>query len=109
MRRNHELVVTARQVLCEKLSLEPPCPPEFLGTIATIFLPPPASGATLKPPLFLDPLQDVLLRRDKIEVPVMPWPAYPGRVLRVAAQLYNSLPQYDKLAQVLAKRLPVPH
>jgi len=57
----------------------------------------------------LDPLQDILLRRDKIEVPLMPWPAPPGRVLRVAAQLYNSLPQYARLAEVLAKRLHIRH
>jgi isopenicillin-N epimerase len=101
--------VAARKILCEKLSIEPPCPAEFLGTIATIFLPPPAANETFKPPLFLDPLQDVLLRRDKIEVPVMPWPASPGRVLRVAAQLYNSLPQYERLAETLAKRLHVRH
>jgi len=109
MKRNHELAMAARKILCEKLSTEPPCPTEFLGTIATIFLPPPAANETLNPPLFLDPLQDALLRQDKIEVPVMPWPAPTGRVLRVAAQLYNSLPQYERLAEALAKRLHVRH
>jgi isopenicillin-N epimerase len=32
---------------------------------------------------------------------VIPWPASPGRLLRVSAQLYNSLPQYERLAAVL--------
>ena len=109
MKRNHELAAAARKILCEKLNIEPPCPTEFLGTLATIFLPPLGASKALKPPLFLDPLQDILLRRDKIEVPLMPWPAPPGRVLRVAAQLYNSLPQYARLAEVLAKRLHIRH
>jgi len=109
MKRNHELAAAARKILCEKLNIEPPCPTEFLGTLATIFLPPLGANKALKPPLFLDPLQDILLRRDKIEVPLMPWPAPPGRVLRVAAQLYNSLPQYARLAEVLAKRLHIRH
>jgi isopenicillin-N epimerase len=40
-----------------------------------------------------------------IEVPVYPWPAPPKRLLRISAQLYNSLPQYEFLAKVLAEEL----
>jgi isopenicillin-N epimerase len=56
--------------------------------------------------LFLDPLQDRLLREFHIEVPIMYWPKKPQRILRIAAQLYNSLPQYERLAGVLKKVLP---
>jgi isopenicillin-N epimerase len=106
MKRNHALAVAARQMLCETLNLPVPCPPELIGTLATIPLPPLPAGVTPKPPIFLDPLQETLLNRYKIEVPIMPWPGFPNRALRLAAQLYNSLPQYEKLAAILAKRLP---
>ncbi len=56
-------------------------------------------------PLYLDPLQDRLLEEFKIEVPIIPWPAPPKRLLRVSAQLYNSLPQYEQLAGALKKLL----
>ncbi|MFA6546833.1 MAG: aminotransferase, partial [Limisphaerales bacterium] len=58
-----------------------------------------------KNPLYLDALQDRLLAGFNIEVPVIPWPAPPRRLLRVSAQLYNSLPQYERLAEVLRKLL----
>jgi isopenicillin-N epimerase len=32
-------------------------------------------------------------------VPVIPWPAPSKRLLRISAQLYNSLPQYELLAK----------
>jgi len=58
-----------------------------------------------KPSLFLDPLQDKLLRDYAIEAPIIPWPAWPKRVLRIATQLYNSLPQYERLAGALVETL----
>ena len=41
-----------------------------------------------------------------IEVPIMPWPHQPKRVLRVSAQLYNSIDDYEKLADALGELLP---
>ncbi len=103
--RNHALVVAARRVICEALGVAAPCPESMLGTLVAIPLPPLAANQVPPPPLFLDPLQDELLFRHRLEVPIIPWPARPGRLLRVAAQLYNSLPQYARLAQVLQKKL----
>jgi hypothetical protein len=48
-----------------------------------------------------DPLQRALLSRHRIEVPVMPFPAPPARVLQVAAQVYNSEEQVHSLAAAL--------
>jgi isopenicillin-N epimerase len=101
MRRNRELALAARSILCEALQIEPPCPDEFIGSLASL----PISDATntepSKSPLYSDALQDELLNQHSIEVPIIPWPAPPKRLLRVSAQLYNSLPQYELLAQAL--------
>ncbi len=98
--RNHDLAVRARTILCEALGVEPPCPEAMLGTMASVPLPeggpPPAESA-----LYLDPLQDVLLDRWGIEVPVAPWPTPSQRLLRVSAQLYNEAAQYERLAAAL--------
>ena len=57
--------------------------------------------APSKSPLYLDPWQNQLLDVYQIEVPIISWPAAPRRLLRISAQLYNSLPQYEKLAGAL--------
>jgi isopenicillin-N epimerase len=50
-------------------------------------------------------MQDELFRHHAIEVPVVPWPEPPKRVLRISAQLYNSRAQYEYLARALLTRL----
>ena len=50
MRRNHELAVQARRMLCERLGVTPLCPEEMLGSMAAVRLPddppgPPAADA----------------------------------------------------------------
>ncbi len=101
MRRNHQLVAAARRVLCASLECELPCPEEFLGSLASVPLPRPAVREELHTPFLLDPWQDELLEKHRIEVPIIPWPRWPRRLLRVSAQLYNSLPQYERLVDVL--------
>jgi isopenicillin-N epimerase len=106
MRRNHELALTARKLLCEALDIAPPCPDEFIGSLASIPIPDAKDATPANNPLYLDPLQDRLLAEFGIEVPVIPWPAPPKRLLRVSAQLYNSPSQYQQLAKALAQLLP---
>ena len=98
--RNRELALTARGILCAALGVEPPCPEEMIGSLVSLPIPdgssePPTSG------LYVDPLQEVLVREHRIEVPIIPWPAPPRRLLRVSAHLYNSREQYERLAKVL--------
>jgi isopenicillin-N epimerase len=102
-RRNHTLALAARKLICDALEIDLPCPDELIGSLAAIPIPAAMADSKPKPPLFLDPLQDKLLRDYGIEVPVIPWPAWPQRLLRVSAQLYNSLPQYERLAIALKK------
>lgn len=107
MRRNHQLVLTGRKVLCDALQSEPPCPSELIGSIASVALPPAVVERHPASPLYSDRLQDRLRAEHGIEVPIIPWPTVPGtasvqpRLLRISAQQYNAVEQYQKLANAL--------
>ncbi len=103
MQRNRALALAARDLLCETLKISPPCPEDMIGTLAAVPLPDMSASDIAGISNGLDPLRGKLLREHNIEVPVFPWPTPPKRWLRVSAQLYNSLPQYEKLAAVLKK------
>ena len=104
MERNHGLALAARRILCDTLGATPPCPADMIGSLAAVPLPdgspePPSS------PLYADPLQDALLDRFGIQVPIVPWPGPPKRLVRVSAQLYNRPEHYEKLAAALSELL----
>lgn len=103
MARNRALAIAARKILCAALKISEPCPEEFIGSLAAMRLPDAPPDALPRQPFNEYPLQDWLRVQQGIEVPVMPWPAPPKRLLRISAQLYNSLPQYERLAAALAK------
>lgn len=105
MRRNREKALWARSLLARSLGVELPCPDEMIGSMATLPLPD-GSSAPATSPLYLDPLQDALLDAYSIEVPIIPWPAPPKRLLRVSAQLYNTEADYEALSRALASLLP---
>ncbi len=102
-RRNRELALAARALLCKALELEAPCPESMVGCLAA--LPLPERRAAPSEPLGIDPLQLRLFETHRIEVPVFTWPAAPRRVTRVSAQLYNRLEQYQRFADVLRAEL----
>ena len=104
MARNRALALEARAILCQALDIAPPCPEECVGAMAAVPLPDAGESERAAPPLYMDPLQDDLLARHAIEVPVIPWPAFPKRLLRVSAQLYNNRAQYQLLAAALRER-----
>lgn len=98
MRRNRALALVARDLLCETLRIDKPAPDDMLGAMASVPLP---DATETVSPSAGDPLQDRLYAEHKIEAPVMPWPHHPKRLLRISAQLYNELSEYEKLASAL--------
>jgi len=105
MAANRALALAARKILCASLQVPEPCPGEFIGSLAAVFLPDAAPDAWPRLPVNEYPLQDALRIKHHIEVPIVPWPAPPKRILRVSAQLYNSPPQYEFLARMLVREL----
>ena len=104
MARNRALALEARTILARALDVPPPSPDAMIGALAALPLPDgsPAATSALHPS---DPLQDALLVRFGIEVPLAAWPRPPKRLIRISAQLYNSVPQYERLAAALRELL----
>jgi isopenicillin-N epimerase len=99
MQRNRSLCLEARNLILNTLKIEKPCPDDMVGAMASF----PIKDAAKEPPppMFTDELQDDLFYKFNIEIPVMHWPAFPKRVLRISAQLYNSIEDYRKLCGAL--------
>lgn len=105
-RRNHELVIEGRNLICNALGVEPPAPDDMLASMASIIIP--GLGLTsggIKPGGYEDPLQARLVEKHRIQVPVWSLPSKGHRILRISAQLYNSREQYAYLAEALKQEL----
>ncbi len=109
MRQNRELALRGRALINGALGAAPVAPDELIGSIAAMFLPPRGDGAppSTRPPTsrYGDSLQERLIDTWKIQVPVWGVPGTSQRVLRISAQVYNSLAQYDYLLHALQQEL----
>lgn len=114
MSRNREMAMAGRQRLLEALGTGALAPSAMIGSMAAVDLPTdlrpepidPTPGMDQFATRPLDPLHDTLYDDHQIEVPVYPWPLTPAdgaarRLLRVSAQLYNSLDDYDRLVAAI--------
>jgi isopenicillin-N epimerase len=119
MAANHELVLQGQGIVCAALgaTTRPTAPDDMLAAMATLPVPedlePRARAALgdLDPDVTLanDSLREDLVERERIQVPVFPWPAKPSlgpsrRWLRISAQRYNDLDDYRRLAGALERR-----
>jgi isopenicillin-N epimerase len=100
-RRNRELALAARRELAAALEVPLPCPDSMIASLAALPLPDAPPGAEPRGALYLTPLQEALMARFRIEVPIVPWPRHPHRLVRISAQLYNDLAQYRRLGEAL--------
>lgn len=110
MASNRALLLEGRRILCESLSVAPPIPESMLGCLSTMPLPahPPEVQARVlarhSARGYHDALQDILLEKWKIQVPI--WNvAGKTRVFRISAQAYNTREQYEYLARALREEL----
>lgn len=99
-RRQHEILLRGRDLLLDALGIDAPAPDAMLGFMASLPLPDRDSAAPAGA-WDIDPVQETLFRDHAIEVPVMPWPSPPRRLLRISAAPYNDLADYEKLARAL--------
>ena len=102
MRKNRALALEARAMLAAKLGVKEPAPAEMIGALAALPLPGVEAGPGALPGAGgLDPLQDRLFLEHRIEVPLFSWPGDGRRLIRIAAQRYNTMSDYARLAGAL--------
>jgi isopenicillin-N epimerase len=100
MATNRALTLQARALLLRSLGVDAPCPEAMIGSMASIPLPAAAAGS----PAF--PFDRVALHAWFRERGVETWLyPHPLPLLRISAQLYNDLSQFEKLAVLLEEAL----
>lgn len=108
--RGRALARAAARRLAERLAVTRACPEEMLGSMVTLELPPDPTGAarwdTSPRPLQVPQLQTDLFEQYGVEVVLGYWPEAPARYLRISAAPYNSLADYDTLADALLELEP---
>jgi isopenicillin-N epimerase len=100
MATNRTLALRARELVLESFGTQPPCPDAMIGSTASIPLPRPAPGS---PAARLD--HDGLGAWFR-ERGVRTWLySHPVPLVRISAQLYNSIDQYRLLVSLLGEAL----
>jgi isopenicillin-N epimerase len=103
---NRTLAREARHLLCKLPGTRPVGPEEMLGSLAAVTLPDADGPPEIGPYGPVDPLQGRLFTEHRCEVLLAPFPRWPRRILRVSAQLYNDLGDYEALVEALRRDLP---
>ncbi|MEA2619523.1 MAG: isopenicillin-N epimerase [Chloroflexota bacterium] len=107
---NHALAIKGRDILAGALGIEVPAPSSMLGSMAALPLPGVVDDADA------EALAARLRTEDRIEVQIGGWPVPAARregvepqvLIRISAQRYNELADYERLAEVLTRRLGDP-
>ena len=98
-RRNRDLVLVGRGIVAEAVGSDHLPGEDMIGSMAAVPL-----GPTAHPPddpAAGDRLGVDLRRRHGIDVPVPLWPQPPARIVRISAQVYNRVEDYERLAAAL--------
>jgi len=104
-RHNRDLVLQGREILCSTLGLDLPCPGEMIASLGSMILEHelPARVGDEKPDYewYDDPMEKQLYERYGITVPIIRWPHPARRMVRISGQIYNTIEQYQYLADAL--------
>ncbi|RYD48212.1 MAG: aminotransferase class V-fold PLP-dependent enzyme [Verrucomicrobiaceae bacterium] len=94
-----ETLIAARRMLCERLKIDPPCPEDMIGAMAT--LPMPGEIAIPGGKTGQDPVHRRLFDEFGIELQVVTFNG--KRWFRISAHLHNAPDEYRYLADVLER------
>ena len=103
MDHNRALAIQGRRILCRALGTSPPVPDSMVSSIAAVEMP--GEGDVGPMSLEGDPYHNFLLDEFGIQVPVFPWRHHNKRYIRISAQLYNHVEEYEFLANCLSRSL----
>jgi isopenicillin-N epimerase len=95
--RNHEMVIEGAGVICEALGIMQRVPESMIGSMISIPIP-----GTCEPSNLLgEGLWDRLYLNHGIQVPVWDLPGVCDRMIRISAQLYNTIEDFARLGEAL--------
>ena len=103
MRRNRDLALQGRNLICDALGTTPPVPDTMVSALASVEVPTDEEVGPMS--LEGDPFHNYLLDEYSIQVPVMPWRHHDTKYIRISAQLYNHIDEYRYLADALTDSL----
>jgi len=103
MDHNTSLAIKARDILLDALKTPKLCPDSMIVGLSAVLLP--KENIPLTSVLEPDPFHTLLYDKYSIQVPVFAWPHHNRRYLRTASFLYNSVEEYEYLAEVLKKEV----
>ncbi|MCC9657464.1 aminotransferase class V-fold PLP-dependent enzyme [Rhodopirellula halodulae] len=98
IKRNHDLVVQARRLLLDRLALAEPAPESMLGSLATIPIPAWKNHSNAE----ILAIRQTLRAKHRLELPIFRFDEE-NVCLRISAQAYNSIEQYERLADAVAE------
>ncbi len=100
---NRNLALRGRAIIADALGVDTPVSDGLVGSIASLQLP---AGSDSADNIF-DPLMISLRRKWGIEVPVFAWHGEGSRqrLVRISAQQYNNLSDYEYLSEALVAEL----
>lgn len=100
-KHNRDLAIQGAKLIANKLGVELPVPESMLGSIVNIPLW--DDKIPLKFFNYYTEVKNILYDQYKIEVPCVLFPQAPKQYVRVSAQLYNSIEEYEYLGDCLLK------
>lgn len=98
-KHNRDLALKGAKYIADKLEVSLPAPDFMLGSIINIPLPDDRIPSIKFN--YFSSIKNELFDKYKIEVPTMFFPQAPQQYVRISAQLYNSMEQYEYLADSL--------
>ncbi len=99
--RNHDLVIHGAKLICDAIGIEQIVPESMIGTMVGIPLP----GKCEPGSLMGEALWDRLYLNHGIQVPIWDLPGVHDRVMRISAQLYNAVEDFERLASAMRSEM----
>ena len=101
MRRQRALALSMRDVIAARLGVTHAVPEDMVGCLAVVQLPdtPKLRELSAIKPRYHHALQERLLDRGRIQVPITPFPTADRAMVRVSAAVHNSIAQAEYLAE----------
>lgn len=99
--RNHDLVIEGARAVCDAIGVEQRVPESMIGSMVSIPLP----GVCEPSDLLGEGLWDRLYLNHGLQVPVWDLPGVCQRMIRISAQLYNTIEDYERLGEALRAEL----